>query len=95
MTASPTTSTDWQPRPCAAPDCGRVLQAEVAYCPHPAFPVGCFCRKPLPGMGIALIERHQLAREHLLMVGDMDSDRDFARSLGIRYTDAADFFAGT
>ena len=33
MTASPTTSTDWQPRPCAAPDCGRVLQAEVAYCP--------------------------------------------------------------
>ena len=69
--------------------------AEVAYCPHPAFPVGCFCRKPLPGMGIALMERHQLAREHLLMVGDMDSDRDFARSLGIRYTDAADFFAGT
>lgn len=33
MTASPTTGTDWQPRPCAAPDCGRVLQAEVAYCP--------------------------------------------------------------
>ena len=69
--------------------------AEVAYCPHPAFPVGCFCRKPLPGMGIALMERHQLAREHLLMVGDMDSDRDFARSVGIRSTDAADFFAGT
>ena len=27
--------------------------AEVAYCPHPAFPVGCFCRKPLPGLGVA------------------------------------------
>lgn len=66
--------------------------AEVAYCPHPAFPVGCFCRKPLPGLGIALIQRHRLAREHMIMVGDMDSDREFARALGVKYVDAADFF---
>ncbi len=68
--------------------------AEVMYCPHPAFPVGCFCRKPLPGLGVSLIQRHRLAREHLIMVGDMDSDQDFARALGIRYVDAAKFFAG-
>lgn len=67
--------------------------AEIAYCPHPAFPAGCFCRKPLPGLGVALIQRHGLSREHLRMVGDMDSDRDFARSLGIPYTDASEFFA--
>ena len=67
--------------------------AEVAYCPHPAFPAGCFCRKPLPGMGVSLIQRHRLAREHLVMVGDMDSDRDFARSLGVKYVDAEAFFA--
>ncbi|MBK9756086.1 MAG: HAD-IIIA family hydrolase [Nannocystis sp.] len=67
--------------------------AEVAYCPHPAFPVGCFCRKPLPGLGVALMQRHRLAREHLIMVGDMDSDRDFARALGARYFDADEFFA--
>jgi histidinol-phosphate phosphatase family protein len=66
---------------------------EVAYCPHPAFPAGCFCRKPLPGLGVALIQRHQLAREHMWMVGDMDSDRDFARALGVRYVDAEVFFA--
>lgn len=66
--------------------------AEVMYCPHPAFPVGCFCRKPLPGLGIALIQRHKLAREHVIMVGDMDSDHDFARALGVRYVDAAQFF---
>lgn len=66
--------------------------AEVAYCPHPAFPVGCFCRKPLPGLGVALIRNHQLARESMLMVGDMDSDRDFARALGVRYVDAGEFF---
>jgi HAD superfamily hydrolase (TIGR01662 family) len=68
--------------------------AEVAYCPHPAFPVGCFCRKPLPGLGVSLIQRHGLAREHLIMVGDMDSDRDFARALGVKYFDAAEFFKG-
>jgi histidinol-phosphate phosphatase family protein len=66
--------------------------AEVMYCPHPAFPVGCFCRKPLPGLGVSLIQRHRLAREHMLMVGDMDSDHDFARSLGIRYLHADQFF---
>ena len=67
--------------------------AEVAYCPHPAFPAGCFCRKPLPGLGVSLIHRHRLAREHVIMVGDMDSDRDFARSLGVRYVDSEVFFA--
>lgn len=67
---------------------------EVAYCPHPAFPAGCFCRKPLPGMGIALIQKHQLAREGLVMVGDMDSDHDFAKALGARYVRAEEFFPG-
>jgi HAD superfamily hydrolase (TIGR01662 family) len=66
---------------------------EVMYCPHPAFPVGCFCRKPLPGLGVSLIQRHRLAREQVIMVGDMDSDRDFARALGVRYVDAGEFFA--
>src|SRR6185295_16568357 len=67
--------------------------AEVAYCPPPAFPVGCFCRKPLPGLGVALMQRHKLSREHMVMVGDMDSDQDFARALAIKYVHADDFFA--
>lgn len=67
--------------------------ADVCYCPHPAFPAGCFCRKPLPGMGIFLARKHELAREHLVMVGDMDSDADFARSIGARYVHADEFFA--
>lgn len=67
--------------------------AEVAYCPHPAFPAGCFCRKPMPGLGVSLLHRHKLAREHLIMVGDMDSDQDFAKALGARYVHADEFFA--
>ena len=66
--------------------------AEVAYCPHPSFPVGCYCRKPMPGLAVLLMQRHALAREHLVMVGDMDSDAAFAKNLGIRYVDQALFF---
>ena len=65
---------------------------EIVYCPHPSQPVGCFCRKPMPGLGVYLMQRHQLAREHLVMVGDMDSDAEFAAALGARYFDAAEFF---
>src|SRR4029077_19865975 len=63
--------------------------ADIAYCPHPAFPVGCFCRKQFPGLGVMLMERHGLAREHLVVVGDMKSDADFAAELGARYSDTS------
>ena len=39
-----------------------------------------------------LIQQHKLAREHLIMVGDMDSDAAFAAGLGARYVDASTFF---
>jgi histidinol-phosphate phosphatase family protein len=66
--------------------------AEIAVCPHPAFPAGCFCRKPLPGLGIYLKQRHDLANEHLAMVGDMASDAEFAAALGAKYYSAEEFF---
>ena len=66
---------------------------EVCYCPHSAFPVGCFCRKPMPGIAVYLSNKYQLAPEHLVMVGDMKSDAAFAEGLGIRYFDAEQFFA--
>lgn len=67
--------------------------AEVAYCPHPAFPLGCYCRKPMPGLGVYLMRKHRLSREQTIMVGDMTSDADFAAGLGVRYIDAESFFA--
>jgi HAD superfamily hydrolase (TIGR01662 family) len=65
---------------------------EICYCPHPAFPVGCFCRKPMPGMAIYLSRKYKLDMAQLVMVGDMDSDAAFARSIGARYIDASVFF---
>ena len=67
---------------------------ETVYCPHPHRPVSCFCRKPMPGWGVYLIQRHQLSLEHLTMVGDRDSDTLFAERIGARYYDAEEFFSG-
>ena len=65
---------------------------DVAYCPHPAFPAGCFCRKPMPGMAVALAQSHGLDLATSVMVGDRDTDADFARGIGARYLDAEIFF---
>ncbi len=66
--------------------------AEIAVCPHAAFPAGCFCRKPLPGLGLDLCQRHDLSRDHLVMVGDRNSDAEFAAALGARYHTVEEFF---
>jgi hypothetical protein len=47
----------------------------------------------MPGLGVYLMQRHRLSREHLVVVGDMSSDAEFAAGLGARYFDAASFFA--
>lgn len=65
---------------------------EVAYCPHSAFPVGCFCRKPLPGLGVYLGRKYGVDLSRSIMVGDLESDRQFADGLGMRYIEAGDFF---
>jgi histidinol-phosphate phosphatase family protein len=65
---------------------------DVVYCPHQAFPVSCFCRKPMPGLAVLLIERYGLSLSDLIIVGDMKSDAALAKALGVRYEDAAAFF---
>ncbi len=36
------------------------LRFDLDICPHGAGPPSCWCRKPLPGLGVALIYRHAL-----------------------------------
>ena len=64
----------------------------VEYCPHPAGPPICWCRKPLPGLGVVLIERHGLNASQCLYVGAGPQDPGFARRLGFQYRDASEFF---
>ncbi len=68
---------------------------EIEYCPHRAGPPTCWCRKPLPGLGVQFIRRHRLDAAQCLYVGAGPQDPGFARRLGFQYCDASSFFATT
>jgi aryl-alcohol dehydrogenase-like predicted oxidoreductase/predicted kinase/histidinol phosphatase-like enzyme len=69
------------------------LDVDHAWCPHGDGPAACWCRKPLPGLGVVLIERHRLDPARCRYVGRDASDRTFARTLGFEYCDAAELRA--
>lgn len=69
------------------------LSIEVEYCSHGAGPPRCWCRKPLPGLGVLLIHRHHLDPASCLYVGEGPQDAGYAQRLGFRYRPATEFFA--
>jgi D-glycero-D-manno-heptose 1,7-bisphosphate phosphatase len=71
----------------------------ILYCPyHPRGRVEAYrkdadCRKPRPGMAFEARDRLGLTLTDSIMVGDMDTDQEFARNAGIgRFYWAAEFF---
>lgn len=70
-------------------DAGAHLD-EIVYCPHladasvEAYRRDCGCRKPRPGMILALMERWPVDRDRSVMIGDKESDMEAARAAGIR-----------
>ena len=60
----------------------------VSYCPHGAGPPVCWCRKPLPGLGVELVQKHRLDPARSLYLGSSRLDRKFAERLGFTYRDA-------
>jgi histidinol phosphatase-like enzyme/predicted kinase len=65
---------------------------EIEYCPHGAGPPTCWCRKPLPGLGVLFIQRHRLDASQCVYVGAGPQDPGFARRLGFQYREAQEFF---
>jgi HAD superfamily hydrolase (TIGR01662 family) len=68
------------------------IPMEIAFCPHKVPPITCFCRKPLPGLGVQFIEKYKLDRNKTFYVGDMTTDKTFAGRCGIKYIDQAKYF---
>ena len=68
---------------------------EVEYCPHGGGPPVCWCRKPLPELGVRFIQRHRLDPGQCIYVGSGPQDPGFARRLGFQYRDANEFFTGS
>jgi predicted kinase len=65
---------------------------DVAFCPHGAGPPECWCRKPMPGLGVLMIDRHRLDPAACLFIGEGPQDPGFARRLGMEYRSAMSFF---
>ena len=65
---------------------------EIEFCPHAAGPPTCWCRKPLPGLGVQFIQRHRLDPARCVYVGAGPQDPGFARRLGFQYRNAGSFF---
>jgi aryl-alcohol dehydrogenase-like predicted oxidoreductase len=63
-----------------------------SYCPHGGGPPVCWCRKPLPGLGVLLLERHHLRPDRCIYVGVTTQDELFARRLGMPYQHVGSFF---
>jgi aryl-alcohol dehydrogenase-like predicted oxidoreductase/predicted kinase/histidinol phosphatase-like enzyme len=81
----------------AAIDARMIEQLGVALvthdCPHPAGPPVCWCRKPLPGLGVLCVQKLRLAASRCVYVGGGPQDPGFARRCGFQYADASEFFA--
>jgi imidazoleglycerol-phosphate dehydratase/histidinol-phosphatase len=56
---------------------------QVFICPHFAHEQ-CACRKPSTGLVSDYLQRHSIDHQRSAMVGDRDTDLEFARNLGIR-----------
>jgi histidinol phosphatase-like enzyme len=68
------------------------VAVETHDCPHPAGPPVCWCRKPLPGLGVLCIHRRRLDPARTLYVGAGPQDPGFARRCGFQYIEAGRFF---
>jgi len=62
------------------------------FCPHRPM-VSCYCRKPMPGVGVELMEKFGIDPNQTTMVGDMKSDETFAKRCGFNFEYAERFFS--
>ncbi|MCA9672087.1 MAG: aldo/keto reductase [Myxococcales bacterium] len=62
-------------------------ELDVRWCGHRAGPARCWCRKPLPGLGVALVMAHQLDPSRCVFAGKNSTEQLFAERLGFRYLD--------
>lgn len=69
------------------------LDIDFRFCPHEGGPPVCWCRKPLPGLGVLLLREHDLDPGASLVIVGSPADRGFADRLGIRSVDADEFFS--
>ncbi len=83
--------TTWQPGGVELPAMRARLEEllertiPIAACCHPAGPPVCWCRKPLPGLGLVLARELDLELSRCTHLGLGPADRGFAMRLGMQF----------
>jgi histidinol phosphatase-like enzyme len=72
----------------------QALGVDIAfsYCSHGGGAPTCWCRTPLPGLAIALIDDHKLDPAQCILVGNPPADRTLAERLGLQFVLPESFF---
>jgi hypothetical protein len=79
-----------------ASECERLgIEMDVEVCPHVAGPPKCWCRKPLPGLGVVLMHRYRLDPGRCIYLGSSPHDAGLARRLGFSFVSKGDPIAGS
>jgi hypothetical protein len=78
--------TSWQQS--ALETLGHSFRVEA--CVHAEGPARCWCRKPLPGLGVLLIVEERLDPARCIHIGRRPADRTWAQRLGFDYVDITD-----
>lgn len=68
------------------------VEMDIHFCPHGAGPPLCWCRKPLPGLGIVIARKLGVALDRSIHVGRGAADRTFSDRLGMIYRDQDEIF---
>ena len=64
----------------------------IFYCPHNAFPLTCYCRKPQVGQVVHFVETLKLNPSKCIFVGDRKTDETTAIRMEIKFITAEDFW---
>ena len=70
---------------------GAVRDPDVRFCAH-RLEDPCECRKPAPGMLLALMRAHDVPPAATLFIGDAPTDAEAARRAQVRFAWASEFF---
>ncbi|MEM9075130.1 MAG: aldo/keto reductase [Myxococcota bacterium] len=65
------------------------LPATLAYCPHEAGPLRCWCRKPVPGLVVEWMRRERVAPSKVTYIGASAGSERLAQQLGFLYVPAS------
>ncbi len=65
---------------------------DFGYCPHDTYPIQCYCKKPMPGLGVEFVEKYKIDVSSSHMLCSETADKTFAKRCGLNPIEAEETF---